>query len=100
MHSPLSMQAAAHLRDASGPSPVRTRSMIPLMMSPALTPAIPAGFTLGQTSTHLPQRVQASIMSSTRAPSAVSKDISLIGCRSDPDQQNNAQGGSILALQA
>ena len=33
MHSPLSMQDAAHLRDASGPSPVRTRSSTPLMMS-------------------------------------------------------------------
>src|SRR6478609_11390076 len=77
MHSPLRMHAAAHFRDASGPSPVRTISIIPLMISPAS--AIPAGATLGQTSTHLPHRVQASSMSSTRAPSAVSKDISLIG---------------------
>src|SRR5258705_3773245 len=80
MHSPLSMQDAAHLRDASGPSPLRTMSSTPLMMSPELVSAMPAGFTLGQTSTHLPHRVQASSMSSTRWPRAVSKEISLFGC--------------------
>jgi hypothetical protein len=77
-HSPLRMHAAAHFRDASGPSRVRTISIIPLMISPEAVSAIPAGATLGQTSTHFPHRVQASSMSSTRAPSAVSKDISLI----------------------
>jgi hypothetical protein len=45
---------------------------------------IPAGATLGQASTHLPQRVQASSMSSTRLSNAVSKEISLIGCDSGP----------------
>jgi hypothetical protein len=32
----------------------------------------------------LPQRVQASSISSTRLSNAVSKEISLIGCNSDP----------------
>jgi hypothetical protein len=84
MHSPLSMQDAAHLRDASGPSPVRTMSSTPLMMSSGVASAIPAGLTLGQTSTHLPHRVQVSSMSSTRPPRAVSKEMSFIGCRSIP----------------
>jgi hypothetical protein len=84
MHSPLSMQDAAHLRDASGPSPLRMMSSTPLMMSSALASAMPAGFTLGQTSTHLPHRVQASSMSSTRSPRAASKEISLFGCISGP----------------
>src|SRR5271155_1465042 len=74
MHSPLSMQDAAHLRDASGPWPLRTRSSTPPMTSSGLVPEIPAGLTLGQTSTHLPHRVQASSMSSTRSPRAVSKE--------------------------
>jgi hypothetical protein len=52
------------------------------MMSVELASAIPAGVTLGQASTHLPQRVHASSISSTRLPSAVSKEVSLIGCRS------------------
>jgi hypothetical protein len=50
------------------------------MTSVELASATPAGATLGQTSTHLPQRVQASSISSTRASSAVSNEISLIGC--------------------
>jgi hypothetical protein len=75
MQSPLSMQAAAHLRDASGPSPLRTRSSTPLMISSELAPVMPAGFTLGQASTHLPHRVQASSMSPTRSSSAASKEI-------------------------
>src|SRR3974390_471200 len=72
MHSPLSTQAFAQLRDACGPSPVRRMSMIPLMTvrgSPLTSP----GPVTGQTSTHLPQRVQASAMASTRAERAVSK---------------------------
>src|SRR5262249_6641373 len=71
MHSPVSTQAFAHLRDASGPSPVLRMSMMPLMTATgsALTPPGPV---TGQTSTHLPQRVQASAISATRATSAVS----------------------------
>jgi hypothetical protein len=61
-------------------------SRIPLMMSLELASAIPAGVTLGQASTHLPQRVHASSISSTRAPSAVSKEVSLIGCGSASGQ--------------
>src|SRR5229473_3048018 len=72
MHSPVSTQALAHLRDASGPSPVLRMSMMPLMtaIGSALTPPGPV---TGQTSTHLPQRVQASAIASTRAERAVSK---------------------------
>jgi hypothetical protein len=75
IHSPLSMQDAAHLRDASGPLPVRTISRMPSMMSSDFLSEMPAGLTLGQTSTHLPHRVQASSISSTRSPRAVSKDL-------------------------
>src|SRR5258706_9295839 len=88
------MQDAAHWRDASGPSPVRTRSSTPLMMSSDRVSEMPAGFTLGQTSTHLPHRVQASSMSSTRSPRAVSKEMSLIGYLSSlrPDADKLATG--------
>jgi hypothetical protein len=59
MHSPVSTQALAHLRDASGPSPVLRMSMMPLITATgsALTPPGPV---TGHTSTHLPHRVQAS----------------------------------------
>src|ERR1039458_6145258 len=82
MHSPLSMQDAAHLRDASGPRPVRTMSSTPLMTSFGFASLMTAGPTLGQTSTHLPHFVQASSMRSTRRPRAVSKETSFIGCKS------------------
>jgi hypothetical protein len=39
-----------------------------------------AGSTLGQTSTHLPHRVQASSIASTRSPRTVSNGTSFIGC--------------------
>src|SRR5438128_6399549 len=71
MHSPVSTQAFAHLRDASGPSPVRTISMIPSITARG-SAATPPGPVTGQTSTHLPQRVQASVIAVTRAASAVS----------------------------
>src|SRR5436190_293201 len=72
MHSPLRTQAFAHLREASGPSPVRRMSMMPAITADgsALTPPGPV---TGQTSTHLPQRVQASAIAATRAESALSK---------------------------
>jgi hypothetical protein len=73
------MQAAAHLRDASGPLPVRTSSRMPPITSSGFVSEMPAGFTLGQASTHLPHRVQASSIFSTRSPRAVSKGISFIG---------------------
>src|SRR2546425_10681016 len=71
MHSPLSTQAFAHLREASGPSPVRRMSMMPAMTArgSAFTPPGPV---TGQTSTHLPQRVQASAIAATRSERAVS----------------------------
>src|ERR1700704_6335347 len=59
MHSPLSMQDAAHLRDASGPSPLRTMSSTPPMMSSELASAMPAGLSPGQTSTTLSDRGEA-----------------------------------------
>src|SRR5579862_2824245 len=78
MHSPLSMQERAHLAAASLPLPARKRSMMPVMISTGSMSARPAGATLGQTATHLPQRVQASAIAPTRASSAVSKVRSLI----------------------
>src|SRR6266852_9909537 len=86
MHSPLSTQALAHLREASGPSPVRRMSITPLMTATgsALTPPGPV---TGQTSTHLPQRVQASTIAVTRSVSAVSNVTVMrprsLGARSD-----------------
>src|ERR1700720_4409255 len=72
MHSPVSTQAFAHLRDASGPSPVLRMSMMPEMTATgsALTPPGPV---TGQTSTHLPQRVQAAAIAATRSARAASK---------------------------
>src|SRR5215475_12722030 len=80
MQSPLDMQDCAHLRDASGPLPLRTSSMMPPMTSSDFVSEMPAGSTLGQTSTHLPHRVQASSISSTCLPRAVSNEVSFIGC--------------------
>src|SRR5438874_11532507 len=77
MHSPLSVQEDAHVCDAFGPAPVRTMSSTPAMTScgPA---SIPAGLTLGHTSTHLPHVVQASSIPATRSLSTVSKEMSFI----------------------
>jgi hypothetical protein len=52
------------------------------MMSFGFASLMPAGLTLGQTSTHLPHFVQASSMWSTRSLRAVSKEISFIGDKS------------------
>src|SRR6185437_5102271 len=79
MQSPLSMQEDAHLREASGPSPERTRSRTPEITSVGEASAILAGPTLGQASTHLPHLTQASSMSPTRSFSAASKLISVMG---------------------
>src|SRR5262245_40794038 len=73
MHSPLSTQALAHLRDISGPSPVRTMSRTPAMVARGSAVATPAGSLMGQASKHLPQAVQASSIASTRAARAASK---------------------------
>src|ERR1700721_2487422 len=102
MQSPLSMQDAAHLREVSGPSPVRTMSRIPPMMSVELECETPAGLTLGQTSTHLPHLVQASSISSTRASRAVSKVMSVISCRSSllADAANSQRAVLILTFEA
>src|SRR5579871_319792 len=74
MQSPVSMQVEAQRRDASGPSPVRRMSMTPETTScaGALTPA---GVLTGQTSTHFPQRVQASTISWMRPFNASSKKL-------------------------
>jgi hypothetical protein len=79
MHSPLSVQDAAHLRDASPPAPLRMISIIPVMTSTGFASAMPAGSTLGQTSTHLPHRMQASSICSMQPLSAASNVISSIG---------------------
>src|SRR5262249_10257534 len=78
MHSPLSMQALAHLRDISGPSPVRTMSRMPAIVVCGSAPATPAGSLMGQASKHLPHVVQASTMTSTRAESAVWKALVMV----------------------
>src|SRR5436190_24047005 len=72
MHSPVSTQAFAQLRAASLPWPERRISMMPSITArgSALTPPGPV---TGHTSTHLPQRVQASAIASTRAERADSK---------------------------
>src|ERR1700736_4868916 len=88
MHSPLSVQDDAHFRDASGPAPLLIMSMMPVMTSTAFAPAIPAGSTLGQTSTHLPHRMHASSICSTRPLSAASNVISSIGRTPVPEAGN------------
>src|SRR5262249_31232815 len=94
MHSPVSTQAFAHLRAASGPSPVRRMSMTPAMTARGSASTPPAPVT-GQTSTHLPQRVHASAIAATRADSAVSK-LSVMPPRGLPprDYRVRAMGGS------
>src|SRR5437667_10018647 len=72
MHSPLSTHAFAQLRDACGPWPARRMSMIPAMTARG-SPLTSPGPVTGQTSTHLPQRVQASAIAATRPASAASK---------------------------
>jgi hypothetical protein len=78
MQWPLSVQEEAHFREAVGPSPVRTRSMMPVMTSVGDASAMPAGATLVQASTHLPHRVQASSISPTRSARAASKERSVM----------------------
>src|SRR4030081_3174452 len=104
MHSPLSTQELAHLRAASGPSPVRTMSSTPVMTAcgEAVTPAASV---IGHTSTHLPQRVQESTIWSTRALKADSQ-VMLMGrhassdagvgppCRPGTDAAVRVYGGS------
>src|SRR5215472_17357742 len=72
MHSPVSTQAFAHLRAAGEPSPAFRMSMTPSMTAPG-SACTPPGPVTGQTSTHLPQRVQASSIASTRWLRASSK---------------------------
>src|SRR5262245_57375734 len=87
MQSPLDMQDCAHLREASGPWPVRTSSMMPPIVSSGFASAMPAGLTLGQTSTHLPHRVQASSISSTRSPNTASNGLSsAMSCSNRADE--------------
>src|SRR5947209_18843349 len=68
MHAPLSVQDDAHLREASGPAPVRTIPIMPVVTSRGFASAIPAGSMLGHASTHLPQRTQASSIWQRAAP--------------------------------
>src|SRR6185312_8963298 len=78
MQSPLSMQEEAHFRDASAPSPRRTRSITPAITPAGAASAIPAGLTLGQASTHLPHLVQASSIAPVRSFRAASKLTSVM----------------------
>jgi hypothetical protein len=78
MQAPLMTHELAHLRPASEPSPPRSRSMTPLTVATGSASPIPAGLTLGQAATHLPQRVQASTISSTRPCNADSNVTSFI----------------------
>src|SRR5581483_1112132 len=73
MQWPLSVQEEAHFREASGPSPVRKRSITPVMTATGEASAMLAGATLGQTSTHLPHLMQASSISPVRSLKAASK---------------------------
>src|SRR6516162_2589061 len=82
MHSPVSTQALAHLRAASGPSPLRRISMTPAMTARGAA-STPPGPVTGQTSTHLPQRVQVSAIAATRADNAVS-NVSVMPPRAPP----------------
>src|SRR5262249_23696572 len=75
MHSPLSTQELAHLRAAAGPSPVRKMSSTPEITATGSASAMPAASVTGQTSTHLPQRTQASTIASTRLETAFSKAV-------------------------
>ena len=86
MQSPDSVQPDAHLRAAPLPASVpwpRKMSMTPPITATGLrrsSAESPAATVVGQASTHLPQRVQASIMVSTRAAKA---DSNVSGMRAD-----------------
>src|SRR5882757_4862318 len=84
MHSPDSTHELAHLREASGPSPVRTISSTPAIVACGSASAMPAAAVIGQASKHLPHLVQAESISSVRACRVVSNaaDIAFI-LRSD-----------------
>ena len=77
MHSPLSTHELAQLREASGPSPVRTMSRMPAMTSVGSARTLP-GPVIGQTSTHLPHLVQASSICSTRSFKAASNALLMV----------------------
>src|SRR4029077_13538686 len=73
MQSPVSAQPLAQARDAIGPSPVRTISSTPEITLSGVASPTPAGFAIGQTSTHLPQRVEGASISAVRGARAASK---------------------------
>src|SRR5262245_16744386 len=76
MHSPLATHALAHAPAAAVPSAPRKISRMPPITACGSS-ASPAGSVIGTASTHLPQRVQASSIVSTRSVRAVS-NVSLI----------------------
>jgi hypothetical protein len=87
MHSPESTQELAHVREALGPSPVRTMSSTPATVARGSASAMPAAGVIGQASKHLPHLVQASSIQPFRY-------LGLEGIRSfDP-------GASLWDLQA
>jgi hypothetical protein len=65
MHLPLLVQTCAQRSASLVPSLPASRSSTPPTMSTASAGSSPAGSTIGQAATHLPQRVQASRMSLT-----------------------------------
>ena len=74
MQSPESMQVEAQRRESAGPSPVCRMSITPAMTGTAGA-VIPAGALTGHASTHLPQRVQAEFISSTRSSRLASRKL-------------------------
>ena len=76
MQSPVSAQPFAQAIDEGCPSPVRRKSITPEITAIGVASPTPAGPVTGQISTHLPQRVQASSISSVRAAKAISNSVS------------------------
>src|SRR5262249_43813146 len=92
MHSPESTQELAHLREASGPSPVRTMSSTPAIVACGSASAMPAAPVIGHASKHLPHLVQASSIASTRSVRAVSKSLGMGNPRRGPKHKDDTAG--------
>src|SRR5258708_34865579 len=93
MHSPLSTEALANLRAASVPSPCRKMSMTPSMTARGAA-CTPPGPVTGHASTHLPQRVQASSIASTR-PARACSNVSVMRGRDCPWNWNGTWIGTL-----
>src|SRR5882724_8305910 len=73
MHLPLFVQTCAQRSASAVPAPPASKSRMPSTIGIASALSKPAGSTIGQAATHLPQRVQASSVSSTRLRNASTK---------------------------